>query len=149
MSGGPGELLGRLSAEERLAAAGIAVVVASLFLPWYGVTLAGGLEKTAVGTFGLIEAALLLTLAGAAYLIAICSRGLDLPRPLNEGALLVAAGSWSAILIAYRMLARPEFALPGVGPVGLRYGIFVALGGTALIGLAGLRKRREQLDRAT
>lgn len=121
-------------------------MIASLFGPWYGVTLAGGLVKTAVGTFGLSEVALLLTVGAAGCLIIICSRGFDLPRPLNEGALLVAAGVWSAVLIAYRMLDRPAFELPGVGPVGLRYGIFVALGGAALIVVGGLRKRREVLD---
>ena len=51
------EQLRTLTAHERLAVAGAAIVVASLFLPWYGVTLAGGLVKTAIGTFGWVEAA--------------------------------------------------------------------------------------------
>jgi hypothetical protein len=137
-----------LSAHERLAALGAVIVVASLFLPWYGVTLAGGLVKTAVGTFGLIEAALLLTVGSAVLLIVACSRGYSLPRPLNEGALLVAAGAWSALLIAYRMLDRPDFELAGAGRVGLRYGIFIALIGAGLLAAGGLRERREDLDRA-
>ena len=136
------EPLRSLTAEERLAAIGAAVIVASLFLPWYGVTLAGGLVKTAAGTFGLTEAALLLTVAAAMYLIAICAGGYKVPRPLDEGGLLVAAGAWSAVLIAYRFLDRPAFELPGVGHVGLRYGIFVALLGAGLIVFAGLRQRR-------
>ena len=124
------------------------IVVASLFLPWYGVTLAGGLVKTAVGTFGLIEAALLLTVGSAVLLIVACSRGYSLPRPLNEGALLVAAGAWSALLIAYRIMDRPDFELAGAGRVGLRYGIFIALIGAGLLAAGGLRERREDLDRA-
>jgi hypothetical protein len=137
-----------LSAHERLAALGAVIVVASLFLPWYGVTLAGGLVKTAVGTFGLIEAALLLTFGSAVLLIVACSRGYSLPRPLNEGALLVAAGAWSALLIAYRIMDRPDFELAGAGRVGLRYGIFIALIGAGLLAAGGLRERREDLDRA-
>jgi hypothetical protein len=137
-----------LSAHERLAALGAVIVVASLFLPWYGVTLAGGLVKTAVGTFGLIEAALLLTVGSAVLLIVACSRGYSLPRPLNEGALLVVAGAWSALLIAYRMLDRPDFELAGAGRVGLRYGIFIALIGAGLLAAGGLRERREDLERA-
>jgi hypothetical protein len=137
-----------LSAHERLAALGAVIVVASLFLPWYGVTLAGGLVKTAVGTFGLIEAALLLTVGSAVLLIVACSRGYSLPRPLNEGALLVAAGAWSALLIAYRIMDRPDFELAGAGRVGLRYGIFIALIGAGLLAAGGLRERREDLDRA-
>jgi hypothetical protein len=137
-----------LSAHERLAALGAVIVVASLFLPWYGVTLAGGLVKTAVGTLGLIEAALLLTVGSAVLLIVACSRGYSLPRPLNEGALLVAAGAWSALLIAYRIMDRPDFELAGAGRVGLRYGIFIALIGAGLLAAGGLRERREDLDRA-
>jgi hypothetical protein len=137
-----------LSAHERLAALGAVIVVASLFLPWYGVTLAGGLVKTAVGTFGLIEGALLLTVGSAVLLIVACSRGYSLPRPLNEGALLVASGGWSAILIAYRILDRPDFELAGAGRVGLRYGIFIALIGAGLLAAGGLRERREDLERA-
>jgi hypothetical protein len=133
-----------LTANQRLAAVGGAVVVASLFLPWYGVDLAGGLVKTAAGTFGLIEAALLLTIGATACLILLCSRGYALPRPLDEGGLLVAAGAWAALLIAYRMLDRPEFELAGVTRVGLRYGIFIALAGAGLIVLGGMRSRREQ-----
>lgn len=135
-----------LAAHERLAVAGAVIVVASLFLPWYGITLAGGLVKTAIGTFGLIETALLLTVGSAALLIMACSRGYSLPRPLNEGALLVAAGGWAATLIAYRMLDRPDFDLVGAGHVGLRYGIFVALLGAALLVVGGMRKRREELE---
>jgi hypothetical protein len=122
------------------------VVLASLLLPWYGVMLAGGLVKTPVGTFGLVEAALLLTVASAAFLIAACSRrGYSLPRPMHEGSLLVVTGAWALVLIGYRMIDRPEFELEGVGHVGLRYGVFVALGGAALMIVGGLRKRREEL----
>jgi hypothetical protein len=144
------QLLRTLTAGERLAVAGAAIVVASLFLPWYGVTLAGGLVKTAIGTFGWVEAALLLTVGSAAFLILICSRGYELPRPLNEGTLLVIAGAWAAILVGYRIVDRPEFGLVGVDRTGLRYGIFVALAGAGLLVIGGLRKRREVLaERAT
>jgi hypothetical protein len=139
--------LSRLAANERLAIAGAALVVVSLFLPWYGITLGGGLVKTAIGSFGLVEAALVLTVGAAGALIVICARGYSLPRPLHEGTLLVAAGAWAAALIGYRMLERPEFELAGVIRPGLRYGIFVAAIGTALMIVGGLRKRREELDR--
>jgi hypothetical protein len=134
-----------LTAHERLAAAGAAVVAASLALPWYGVALAGGVVKTALGTFGLIEAALVLTVGASIALVVACSRGFALPRPLHEGSLLVAAGAWTAALVCYRMIDRPEFGLAGVGDTGLRYGVFIALLGAGLMVLGGLRKRREEL----
>ncbi|MGH2963742.1 MAG: hypothetical protein ACRDL3_16340 [Solirubrobacterales bacterium] len=139
--------LSRLAAHDRLAIAGAAIVLVSLFLPWYGIALGGGLVKTAIGSFGLIEAALVLTVGAAAALIMICSRGYSLPRPLHEGTLLVAAGAWAAALIGYRMLERPEFEFAGITRPGLRYGIFVAAIGAALLIVGGLRKRREELER--
>jgi hypothetical protein len=135
-----------LTAHERLAVAGAVVVAVSLALPWYGVALGGGLVKTALGTFGLIEAALLLTVGAAIGLVVACSRGFALPRPLHEGTLLVAAGVWAAALVGYRMLDRPDFGLAAVGDTGLRYGIFTALIGAGLMVLGGLRKRREELE---
>jgi len=141
------ELLRALTPHERIAALGAAIVVASLFLPWYGVTLAGGLVKTAAGTFGLIEAAILLTAGAAAFLIASVARGQSLPRPLDEGTLLVVAGAWTALLIGYRMLDRPDFEIAGAGHVGLRYGIFIALIGAALMIVGGMRGRREKTER--
>jgi predicted permease len=134
-----------LTAHERLAVAGAVVVAASLALPWYGVALGGGLVKTALGTFGLIEAALMVTVGAVIALVVACSRGFELPRPLREGSLLAAAGVWSAALIGYRVLDRPDFGLAAVGDTGLRYGIFVALLGAGLMVVGGLRKRREEL----
>lgn len=137
--------LASLTAHERLAVAGAVVVLASLALPWYGIALTGGLVKTALGAFGWVETALVLTVGAALVLIVACSRGFVPPRPLREGSLLAAAGVWAAVLIVYRMLDRPDLGLAGFGDTGLRYGIFIALLGAALMILGGLRKRREEL----
>ncbi len=127
---------------ERIAAAGALASATSLLLPWYGVPVAGGLVKTGAGTFDLATAALLLTVAAALALIASCAAGRELPRPLDEGALLVAAGVWSSLLVAYRMADRPEFPVAGGDWVGLRYGIFLALAGAIALVVGGLGHRR-------
>jgi hypothetical protein len=137
-------LLRSLGAHGRLAAAGGAIVAASLLLPWYGVAFAGGLLKTPLGTFGWVEAALLLTLGATALLLVRFARGRRLPRPLHTGTLLATAGVWSLLLIGFRILDRPDFG-PIPASVGLRYGIFVALGGAVVLFLGGLRLRREEL----
>jgi len=134
-----------LGAHARIAAAGVGIAALSLLLPWYGVTFAGGLVKTALSTFGFVEAANVITLAGAAYLIVRSSRGEPMPRPLHSGTLIAGAGVWVAMLIGYRMLDRPDFGPFDAGRVGLRFGIFVALAGTVLIVVGGLRLRREEL----
>jgi hypothetical protein len=137
-------LLRSLGAHGRLAAAGGAIVVASLLMPWYGVTFAGGLYKTPLGIFGWVEAALLLTLAGTAWLLLRSARGHRLPRPLHVGTLVAAAGIWVMLLIGYRVVDRPDFG-PLEATAGLRYGIFVGLGGAVVLLLGGLRLRREEL----
>jgi hypothetical protein len=138
-------LIRSLGAPDRLASLGVATVAVSLLLPWYGVTFAGGLVKTPAGTFGFVEAALVLTIGGAAFLIVRSAYGRELPRPLHTGTLLALAGAWAGVLIAYRILDRPDFEPLNVERVGLRYGIFVAFAGAGLIVVGGLRKRREEL----
>jgi hypothetical protein len=142
---GLGELFRSLAAHDRLAVVGALLIAASMLLPWYGVTLSGGLVKTGLNAFSFVQAALLLTVASALALVARTASGLRAPRPLHEGTLLAISGVWSGLLIAYRMVDRPEFEIPGVERVALRYGIFIALGGAVLLFVGGLRKRREEL----
>lgn len=139
------ELLRSLGAHDRIAALGVGIVALSLLLPWHGVTFAGGLVKTPVGSFGFPEAAIVLTLAAAIYLIVRSARGEPMPRPLHLGTLVAVAGAWTAVLVGYGMLDRPDFRPLDSGHVGLRFGIFIALGGAALIVVGGLRMRRDEL----
>ncbi len=141
----PGELFRSLAEHDRLATIGALLIAASMLLPWYGVTVSGGLVKTGFNAFGLVQAALLLTVGSALALIVRTALGLRPPRPLHAGTLLAASGAWSALLIAYRMADRPEFDIPGVERVALRYGIFVAMAGAVLLLVGGLRRRREEI----
>ena len=98
---GIGATLGSLRGAERLAAIGAAAVPVSLLLPWYGYRFLGGLSQTGLDAFGFGQAALLVTVAATLFLIVSCARGYRPPRPLSEGALLIAAGVWMAILLGY------------------------------------------------
>jgi hypothetical protein len=139
------ELIRSLGAHERLAAIGVGVVAVSLLLPWHGVTFAA-LVRTPVSTLGFLEIAIVLTLAATGFLIVRSERGPALPRPLHNGTLIAAAGAWTAVLIGYRIVDRPDLGIFGDAyGVGLRYGIFVALVGAALIVVGGLRCRRDEL----
>jgi hypothetical protein len=124
----------------RLAATGAVAVAGSILFPWYGVEFSSGLSLTGLDSFGLGQLALLLTVAAALYLIARCATGYELPRPLRQGSLLAAAGAWSAVLVGYLMLDRPD----EIAELHLRYGIFVALGGSLAILVGGLRLRRDE-----
>ena len=128
----------------RLAAIGALVVLGSMLFPWYGVEFSSGLSHTGLDSFGLGQLALLLTVGAALYLIVRCAGEYELPRPLREGSLLAAAGGWSAVLVGYLMLDKPE-EISGFTGIHLRYGIFVALGGSLALLLGGLRLRRDEI----
>jgi hypothetical protein len=63
---------------------------------------------------------------------------------LREGSLLALAGVWAAILVGYLMLDKPD-EISGRTGIHLRYGIFVALGGSLALLLGGLRLRRDEI----
>jgi hypothetical protein len=134
-----------LRGNERLAVMGVALIAGSLLLPWYGIPVSGDLVQTGLGAFTWAEGALLLVAAATLFLALQVGGGYVPPRPLTEWALFVAAGLWAAAIVAYRMIDRPELDFEVIAEVNrtydLRYGIFVAMGGAALIVVAGLRSR--------
>jgi hypothetical protein len=138
------ELFRSLPAPARLAALGALAVPGSMLFPWYGIQFGPGLSQTGLDSFGLGQLALLITVGAAVYLIVRCARGYELPRPLREGSLLALAGAWSAVLVGYLMLDRPD-TISIYTDIHLRYGIFVALGGSLALLLGGLRLRRDEI----
>lgn len=127
----------------RLVCAGAIAIVASLLLPWYGIQFSGGLSVTALDRFGLGQLALLITAAAAVFLAAREAAGHPLPRPLLSAELVIIAGAWAALLTGFLMIDRPD-ELGGSTQIGLRFGIFAALGGAIAIVLGGVRMRRER-----
>jgi hypothetical protein len=125
-----------------LSAVGAVIVVASLLLPWYGISFSS-LSQTGLAAFGFAHVALVLTAGAALLLIGRRARMRRLPRPLDEALLLVVAGLWASLLVGYLMLDRPD-ELAGSSRISLRHGIFVALGGSIAIAVGGVRMRREE-----
>jgi hypothetical protein len=138
-----------LGANERIAVIGAAVMVGSLVLPWYESPISNDLVLTGIGAFGWAEAALVLIAGATTFLALQGGGGYVPPRPLREWGLFVAAGSWAALIVLYRIADRPRFTLAGHDePYNLHYAIFVALAGAVLIVMAGLRMRpRERAKR--
>ena len=138
------ELFRSLPAPARLAALGALAVPGSMLFPWYGIQFGPGLSATGFDSFGLGQLALLITVGAAVYLIARCASGYELPRPLREGSLLALAGAWSAVLVGYLMLDRPD-TISIYTDIHLRFGIFLALGGALALLVGGLRLRRDEI----
>ena len=142
-------MLRRLRAEERLAVAGVAVILGSLPLPWWRSPEDRSLVVTGFGHFSFVELALVLTAVTVLLLVLRIGAGHVPPRPLREWGLLVAGGGWAAVIVAYRMFDRPEFTLGDADePYDLGYGIMLALAGAALIVVAGLRLRSADADQS-
>ena len=134
-----------LGGNERIAFLGAAVLVGSLFLPWYRAPVSSDLVQTGFGAFSFAEGALLLVAAATTFLALECGGGYVPPRPLREWGLFVAAGGWATLIVLYRMIARPEFELAGISDeYQIHYGIFVALAGATIIIAAGLRLRPKE-----
>jgi hypothetical protein len=138
-----------LGGNERIAVIGAGVMVGSLALPWYESPISNDLVLTGIGAFGWAEGALVLIAAATTFLALKAGGGYVPPRPLREWGLFVAAGSWAALIVLYRMADRPRFTLAGHDePYDLHYAIFVALAGAVIIVMAGLRMRpRERAKR--
>lgn len=136
----------RLGRWERLSVLGIAVCLISLPLPWYRVRFDDNLSQSGLSSLGFADLALLVTLAAAGALLYREASGQRTPLPLHAGTLIAIAGAWAAAIVVVLALDRPETTVRGL-EVDYRtaYGVFVALAGTALMVIAGIRLRRAQL----
>jgi hypothetical protein len=132
-----------LSSAERIACAGAVAVAAGMLFPWYGIPFSQGLSVTGLDSFGFAHAALLITAGAAVVVVAREAAGRTLARPLRSAELVVVAGTWAAVLSGYLIADRPD-ELAGSTQVGLRFGVFVTLGGCVAIVVGGLRMRTER-----
>jgi len=142
--------------EQRLAAFASLGLVVSMFLPWYSKTVVFASSSHATRTslnafqaFSFVEAAVLLV--SAAVLAALVARAeqRNFQLPGSDGASVIVAGAWTALLIFYRLLDKP--GLHGTqqvtADVGVEWGIFIAL--LLAIGLAYAGGRMRSAQRAS
>ena len=60
-----------------------------------------------LGPFSFVEAAIALVALAVLYLLKARADGRRFHLPLGDGAVIAAAGAWSAVLIAIRVFDRP------------------------------------------
>lgn len=141
-----------LDSEQRLAAAAALALVATMFLPWYSKTdtvlVGNSVKATQTSLSGIeamtfVEAAVLLVAIAVLALLFARGEGRHFHMPGSDGAVVVLAGAWTALLIFFRMLDKPE--LSGThritATVGLEWGIFFALAAACLLAYSGVRMR--------
>ncbi len=118
-----------------------------MFLPWYQQNAVVSAAKTAplvsrnlnaFEVFSFVEAAVLLV-AVAVLVPAVqrAPRDTSFQLPGGDGAVVLAAGLWSALLLILRLFDKPGITQHGVAAnVGIQWGIFFALAAAGLLAYA-------------
>jgi hypothetical protein len=141
-------------AQRRAALASLGLFV-SMLLPWYdktdtvvvhGAAKATQTSLSAFQAFSFVEAAVLLVSAGILAMLFARAERRNFQLPGGDGLIVMIAGSWTALLIFYRLLDKPE--LQGneqvTSTVGVEWGIFIALLLALGLLVAGGRMRAEE-----
>jgi hypothetical protein len=145
---------GSLDRDRRLAAIAAIALFVTMFLPWYQQNAVVTAAKTqplisrnlnAFQVFSFVEAAVLLVAVAVLVLLYMRADGRRFQLPGGDGAVVLAAGVWSALLLILRLFDKPGITQHGVAAnVGIQWGIFFALAATGLLAYAGSRMRAGQ-----
>ena len=145
---------GALDRDRRLAAIAAVALFVTMFLPWYQQNAVVTAAKnqplisrnlSAFGVFSFVEAAVLLVAVAVLVLLYMRADGRRFQLPGGDGAVVLAAGLWSALLLILRLFDKPGITQHGVAAnVGIQWGIFFALAAAGLLAYAGSRMRAGQ-----
>lgn len=140
-----------LTPEQRLAGVAAVALFVTMLLPWYQQNAVVSAPRTtplqsrnlnAFQAFSFIEAAVLLVAVAVVYLLYARAEGKRFHLPGSDGAVVMAAGMWTALLLVIRLFDKPGITTHGVAAnVGVQWGIFFALGAAGLLTYAGSRMR--------
>ncbi len=140
-----------LDPDRRLAAGAALALFVTMLLPWYQQNAVVNAPRTtplqsrnlnAFGAFSFVEAAVLLVALAVIYLLYARAEGRDFHLPGSDGAVVMAAGLWTVLLLVFRLFDKPGISSHGVAAnVGVQWGIFFALGAAGLLAYAGSRMR--------
>ncbi|HXW58141.1 MAG TPA: hypothetical protein VEJ23_01555 [Solirubrobacteraceae bacterium] len=140
-----------LSSEQRLALGAAVALCVTMLLPWYqqnavvNAPRQAPLESrnlNAFQVFTFVEAAVLLVALAVIYLLYARAEGRRFQLPGSDGAVVLAAGLWTGLLLIFRLFDKPGISSHGVAAnVGVQWGIFFALAASALLAYAGSRMR--------
>ncbi len=140
-----------LEPEQRLAGAAAVALFVTMLLPWYQQNAVVDEPRTAplqsrnlnaFQVFSFVEAAVLLVAVAVVYLLYARAEGRKFHLPGSDGAVVMAAGLWTALLLVLRLFDKPGISSHGIAAnVGVQWGIFFALAAAGLLTYAGSRMR--------
>jgi hypothetical protein len=138
----------RLTSGDISAGVGGIVLLISLWLPWYGVSVdvrgfSASSDASGWEVFSTIDIFLFLIAVAAIALVALKAAG-QVPADLPVPVVLLALGALGVLLILYRLIDSPA---PGDLPEGVdvsrKIGLFIGLIGAAGIAYGGWRTNME------
>lgn len=138
----------RLTIGDMVAGVGGIVLLISLFLPWYGVSVdvAGfSASESATGweVLGFIDILLFLVAVVAIAVVAARAAG-ALPAEVPGALVLLALGALAVLLVIYRIIDIPtETDVPEGIDLSRKFGIFLALAGALAVTYGGWRTNAE------
>ncbi len=145
---------GALEPEQHLAALAAGALFVSMFLPWYQQNAVVSSSHTqplvsrnlnAWAVFSFVEAAVLLVAAAVLALLIARAEEREFHLPGSDGAIVMIAGIWTALLLVLRLFDKPGITSHGVAAnVGIQWGIFFALAAAGALIYAGSRMRAAQ-----
>src|SRR3954471_19808437 len=133
-----------LDGGQRRAGIAAAALLLTLFLPWYRTSPlveTGPFRHqnlTAFGVFSFVEAAVLVVAAAVLYLLYARAQRRGFHLPGGDGWAITIAGGWVVFLLVWRLFDKPQF---NGGPVGVEWGLFVAIVVGGVLAAAGQRLR--------
>jgi hypothetical protein len=148
--------LGVLVPEQRLAGACAIGLFVTMFLPWYTrdttVVVQGRLQTVASTlmawkAFSFVEAAILLVAVGVLALLFARGERRAFHLPGGDGLVILAGGTWVALLVFYRLIDNKTGATSDFQKVdyGVSWGIFATLLCGVALAYAGQRLRQARL----
>jgi hypothetical protein len=137
--------------DQRMAGGAAVAMFVTMLLPWYQQNAVVDEPRTAplqsrnlnaFQVFSFVEAAVLLVALAVLYLLYARAEGREFHLPGGDGAVVFAAGMWTALLLVLRLFDKPGINSHGVAAnVGVQWGIFFALAAAGLLAYAGSRMR--------
>jgi hypothetical protein len=139
------DILGRLERGDKIAAGGAALLLISLFLPWFDIKTGSSVIDQAIDQFGgsltafkvfdFLDVLLFVIAAGVVVGLILIARGM-LDSGLRRA--VESVGGIATLAVLWGMFDNARHEL-----IGLRYGAFLGLIGAVAIAVGGYMNRRD------
>ena len=137
--------LSKISKNDWIVVGGFVLLFIGTVAPWYGISVKWAGQTVASASVNGWHGSYLgwldffLCLAAAIVVVRKAISGLSFELPVTDAMVAMGAGGLSFLLVLIRLFVKPDLT-------GLRWGIFVALIGAAVVAVGGFLKNSEPVS---